>query len=52
MMCSPRGEDLEAWMTAVDADELPASRSFVRGLRRDQDSVITGLDTLGESTTR
>lgn len=43
MMCSLRGQDLEAWMTGVDADDLPALRSFVVGLRRDQDAVTAGL---------
>lgn len=43
MMCSLRGQDLEAWMSAVDASDLPALRSFVLGLRRDQDAVTAGL---------
>jgi hypothetical protein len=43
MMCSLHGEDLEAWMTPVDADDLSALRSFVLGLRRDQDAVTAGL---------
>jgi transposase len=43
MMCSLRGRDLESWMTAVDADDQPALRSFVVGLRRDQDAVTAGL---------
>jgi transposase len=43
MMCSLRGEDLEAWMSAADASGLPALRSFVLGLRRDQDAVTAGL---------
>ena len=43
MMCSLRGQDLESWMAAVDADDLPALRSFVVGLRRDQDAVTAGF---------
>ena len=43
MMCSRRGHELEAWMAAVDADDQPALRSFVLGLRRDQDAVTAGL---------
>jgi transposase len=43
MLCSLRGQDLEAWMSAVDASDLPALRSFVLGLRRDQDGVTAGL---------
>jgi transposase len=30
-------------MIAVDNDDLPALRSFVLGLRRDQDAVTAGL---------
>jgi transposase len=37
------GRDLEKWMKAVDAEDLPALRSFVTGLRRDQDAVTAGL---------
>ncbi|HEX8865173.1 MAG TPA: transposase [Lentzea sp.] len=43
MMGSLRGQDLETWMTVVDADDQPELRSFVRGLRRDQDAVAAGL---------
>lgn len=43
MMCDLRGDRLEEWMAAVDADGLPALRSFVVGLRRDQDAVTAGL---------
>lgn len=43
MMCQLRGHELEAWMATVAADELPALRSFVVGLRRDQDAVTAGL---------
>jgi transposase len=38
-----RGNELEAWMTTVDADDLPALRSFVVGIQRDQDAVTAGL---------
>lgn len=43
MMCSLQGRKLESWMNAVDADDQPALRSFVTGLRRDQDAVTAGL---------
>ncbi|WP_410677159.1 transposase [Amycolatopsis sp. cmx-4-68] len=43
MMCSRHGQHLEQWMSAVEADDLPALRSFVKGLRRDQDAVTAGL---------
>ncbi|MGP4030354.1 transposase [Actinomadura sp. 3N407] len=31
------------WMTTVAGDDLPELRSFVTGLRRDQDAVTAGL---------
>lgn len=44
MMCSLAGQNLEGWMNAVDADaNQSALRSFVVGLRRDQDAVTAGL---------
>lgn len=43
MMCALGGRNLESWMAAVDADDQPALRSFVAGLRRDQDAVTAGL---------
>jgi Transposase len=43
MMCQLRGHELEAWLAAVDADDLPALRSFTLGIRRDQDAVTAGL---------
>lgn len=38
-----RGEDLDAWMTAVGADDLPALHGFVHGLRMDLPAVVAGL---------
>ena len=43
LLTERRGQDLEPWMTAVDADELPALHGFVRGLRMDQAAVVAGL---------
>ncbi|WP_324192681.1 ISL3 family transposase [Nocardia transvalensis] len=43
MMRERQGGDLDTWMTAVESDDLPALRSFVRGLRRDYDAVRAGL---------
>lgn len=43
MMRERRGGELDAWTTAVESDDLPALRSFVRGLRRDYDAVRAGL---------
>ena len=43
MMLQRRGQHLEEWMAAVEADDLPDLHSFVTGLRRDQDAVTAGL---------
>jgi transposase len=43
MMLQLRGQRLEQWMAAVEADDLPELHSFVTGLRRDQDAVTAGL---------
>ncbi|MGW4720933.1 ISL3 family transposase [Nocardia sp. NPDC004260] len=43
LMVQRRGRELEAWMTAIDAADLPPLHSFVRGLRRDLDAVTAGL---------
>ena len=44
MMNERRGRKLlEAWMTAALATGEPALRSFVTGLRADQDAVTNGL---------
>ncbi|SEU47639.1 Transposase [Nonomuraea wenchangensis] len=43
MMTHRRGQNLETWMNAVLNDDLPELRSFVTGLRRDQDAVTAGL---------
>ena len=37
------GERLDAWMAAVEADDLPHLHRFVRGLRLDYDAVLNGL---------
>ena len=34
---------LEDWLTAVEAGDQPALRSFARGIRRDQHAVTAGL---------
>ncbi|MEU7864317.1 hypothetical protein [Nonomuraea sp. NPDC049141] len=36
-------QNLQTWMAAVDADDLPALRSFTRSIRRDLDAVVNGL---------
>jgi transposase len=43
LLTGRRGEDLEAWMTSVDADDLPALHGFAHGLRRNLPAVTAGL---------
>ncbi|MEU8800059.1 ISL3 family transposase [Spirillospora sp. NPDC048819] len=43
IMMDRTGQQLQAWMTSVLADDLPELHSFVTGLRRDQDAVTAGL---------
>lgn len=44
MMTGRRGRDLEKWITAVLADTSQRElRSFITGIRRDQDAVTAGL---------
>jgi transposase len=43
MMTKRRGRDLEKWINAVTVTGPPELRSFVTGLRRDQDAVTAGL---------
>jgi hypothetical protein len=42
LLTGRRGEDLDAWMTLVDADDLPALHGFVHGLRMDLEAVVAG----------
>jgi transposase len=43
MMTGRHGEHLSAWITAVEADDLPHLHSFTRGIRHDQAAVTNGL---------
>jgi len=43
MMAQRRGQELPAWLEAVEADDLPELRSFAVGIRRDLAAVINGL---------
>jgi len=44
MMTRRRGQqELEAWLTRVQADDQPELRSFANGIRRDQQAVTAGL---------
>jgi transposase len=38
-----RGDRLDGWIAAVDADDLPGLHSFTTGLRRDHQAVTNGL---------
>lgn len=38
-----RGHDLNAWITTVRADDLPALHSFAHGLEKDIKAVVAGL---------
>ena len=49
MMTGRHGDRLEAWIAAVDLDDLPHLHSFTRGIRRDQPAVTNGL-TLDHSS--
>lgn len=43
MLTGRHGERLDAWIAAVESDDLPDLHSFVTGLRRDYDAVRNGL---------
>jgi hypothetical protein len=43
MMTGRHGENLDAWIAAVDADDLPDLHSFTTGLKHDHDAVLAGL---------
>jgi transposase len=43
IMAQRRGQELPAWLEAVEADDLPELRSLAAGLRRDLPAVINGL---------
>jgi hypothetical protein len=43
LLTTRRGADLNGWMSAVEASDLPALHAFVRRLRKDLDAVVAGL---------
>jgi transposase len=43
IMAQRRGNELPAWLDAVEADDLPELRSLAAGMRRDLPAVINGL---------
>jgi transposase len=49
MLTGRHGDRLDAWMAAVEADDLPHLHRFVTGLRRDYQAVRNGL-TLSHSS--
>lgn len=38
-----KGDRLDDWIAAVEADDQPELHSFVRGIKRDYDAVLNGL---------
>jgi len=43
LLTDRHGAELEGWMSAVEASELPVLHGFVRGLRKDLPAVVAGL---------
>jgi transposase len=43
MLTGRQGDRLDAWITAVEADDLPDLHRFANGLKRDQAAVLNGL---------
>jgi transposase len=43
MLTGRHGDRLDAWITAVEADDLPHLHSFTVGLKRDRAAVTNGL---------
>jgi transposase len=43
IMAQRRGQELPAWLDAVETDDLPELRSLAAGMRRDLPAVINGL---------
>jgi len=43
LLTDRRGEEPDAWMTTVNADDLPALHGFTHGLRMDLPAVTAGL---------
>jgi hypothetical protein len=43
LLTDRRGAELDGWMSAVAASDLPALHGFVRGLRKDLPAVVAGL---------
>nr|WP_239373623.1 ISL3 family transposase [Frankia sp. Cj5] len=43
LLTGRRGETLDAWITTVRDDDLPALHAFVAGLENDHDAIVAGL---------
>ncbi len=43
LLTGHHGEDLDAWITTVRDDDLPAVHAFAHGLDTDHDAVVAGL---------
>ena len=43
IMAQRRGQELPAWLEAIEADDLPELRSLATGMRRDLPAIINGL---------
>ena len=43
LLTALHGDRLDAWITAVEADDQPELHSFARGIRQDYDAVLNGL---------
>jgi transposase len=43
MLTGRHGQRLDAWIAAVEADDLPDLHSYATGLKRDYDAVLAGL---------
>nr|WP_322756710.1 transposase [Frankia sp. Cas3] len=43
LLTGHHGEDLDAWITTVRDDDLPAVHAFTHGLDTDHDAVVAGL---------
>jgi hypothetical protein len=44
MLTARQGQHLSAWITTVQADDLPGLTSFATGLLSDLDAVTAGLN--------
>ena len=43
MLRQRRGQEFEAWLSAVEASHIPELRRFAHSLLRDKEAVVAGL---------